>query len=117
MNTQSTNTIDFEHIAKCHSQPNIPLTYEEAYLLGVYTIKAHKRSLQGEEEADTNIGLCIGLIGSLLSASTLPWNTNSKDARDHKLNHQHELPINANEQVMGFWQALVEELLQLKNKQ
>lgn len=89
--------VDVKHILKDHAAQNIPLTYEEAYALGLYTLQG----CMGDELAQRQ---SIAILCSLHTKATYAW---LWDNRQEK-NHGHQLPKNAAEQIAGICAAIFE---------
>jgi anthranilate phosphoribosyltransferase len=89
--------IDIKHLLKSHAYQNIPLTYEEAYELGLYALKGCK----GDEMAQKQ---SIAVLCALHTRATYAW---KKTAHEENL-HEHKLPDDAAEQIAGICAAIFE---------
>ncbi len=89
--------IDVKHLLKNHAYQNIPLTYEEAYKLGLYALKG----CGGDEMAQKQ---SIAVLCALHTKATYTW---IKTDYEERL-HEHELPSNAAEQIAGICSAIFE---------
>jgi anthranilate phosphoribosyltransferase len=86
--------IDAKHFVKAHSARNVPLTYQEAYDLGVYLMDAcHGDELAGIQS--------IALLTALHNQATYAWKRNG-----HKTDHP--LPEDSAEQIAGICAAIFE---------
>ncbi|MFH0969239.1 MAG: hypothetical protein V1804_01900 [Patescibacteria group bacterium] len=91
--------IDIKHILKDHAYQNAPLSYDEAYALGIQTLESCN------EGADKTIQIqSISALCALHTKATYRWKWNRKDARVH----EHELPRSAAEQIAGICVAVFE---------
>ena len=80
--------IDARHIMKEHAGRNIPLSYQEAYDLGLYLMNA----CRGEELAGRQIG---ALLSALHNQALYAWQLNGRETT-------HPLPNNSAEQIAGI---------------
>lgn len=87
--------IDIKHLMKGHASQNIPLTYDEAFELGVYALEG----CRGNELAQTQ---SIALLCALHNSALYAWRGSER------LNqiHGHRLPTSAAEQIAGICAAI-----------
>lgn len=83
--------VDTGHIMKEHAGRNIPLSYQEAYELGVYLMDA----CRGHELASKQIG---ALLSALHNQALYAWQLNGRTTT-------HALPNNSAEQIAGICAA------------
>jgi anthranilate phosphoribosyltransferase len=86
--------MDVKHFLKAHAYQNIPLTYEEAYKLGEYTLTGNGKPLAKIQS--------IAILSALHNRATYTWQWQKKVADSHP----HELPPNAAEQIAGICAAV-----------
>jgi anthranilate phosphoribosyltransferase len=89
--------IDIKHILKDHAYQNIPLSFDEAYTLGLYTLEGCKGD--GLAQIQSIASLC-----TLHTKATYAWEWNEKQEEVHN----HILPKNAAEQIAGVCAAIFE---------
>ena len=89
--------MNVKHLLKGHAYQNIPLNYEEAYNLGLYTLQGCK----GDELAQKQ---SIAALCALHTKATYAWEW---DERQENV-HGHRLPKNAAEQIAGICAAIFE---------
>ncbi|MBI2041888.1 MAG: hypothetical protein HYT20_02640 [Candidatus Nealsonbacteria bacterium] len=89
--------INIKHYAKEHGSRNIPLTFEEAYDLGVYMIHGCRGNNLAQIQS-------IAILSLLHTKATYLWKF---DERTEK-RHGHRLPISAAEQIAGICAAIFE---------
>ena len=87
--------IDIKHVLKFHAYQNIPLNYEEAYELGVYTLEG----CGGNELAQKQ---SIAALCALHTKATYAWRRTGRFEQFHN----HRLPKNAAEQIAGICAAI-----------
>lgn len=87
-----------KHLLKDHAYQNIPLTFEEAYNLGVYALKG----CNGDQLAQIQ---SVAALSALHTKATYSWCW-SQNAEVH---HRGTLPRNAAEQIAGVCAAIFEE--------
>lgn len=90
--------MDIKHIFKHHASQNIPLIYEEAYELGIYTLEG----CDGNKLAQIQ---SIAALSALHTKATYEWQQRTRDARAHG----HGLPSSASEQIAGICAAIFEK--------
>src|SRR3989338_7179137 len=86
------------HLLKHHAYQNIPLNYEEAYLLGRYALLG----CRGDEKAQIQ---STAILCALHNKATYNWQYPARS----QLVHENELPRNAAEQIAGICAAIFEE--------
>jgi len=89
--------IDIKHCVKDHASQNIPLTFEEAYDLGMYMLEG----CQGNTLAQIQ---SIAVLSALHTKATYLWRWQEKKEQVH----EHRLPLNAAEQIAGICAAVFE---------
>jgi len=89
--------MDIGHVLKDHAYQNIPLTFEEAYALGMYALQG----CGGDELAQHQ---SISALCALHNRATYGWQWSSALERHHR----HQLPRNAAEQIAGVCAAVFE---------
>ncbi|MBU4579716.1 hypothetical protein KKB43_01740 [Patescibacteria group bacterium] len=89
--------MNVKHLLKDHAYQNIPLNYEEAYDLGLYTLQGCK----GDELAQKQ---SIAVLCALHTKATYAW---IYDEKQEKI-HEHRLPKNAAEQIAGICAEIFE---------
>jgi len=89
--------IDVKHILKDHAYQNIPLNYEEAYDLGLYTLQGCNGNKLAQKQS-------IAVLCALHTKATYSWQWNE---RQEKI-HGHRLPKNTAEQIAGICTAIFE---------
>lgn len=87
--------MDIKHFLKNHAYQNIPLTFEEAYSLGLYALEGCAGNLLAQIQS-------IAILSSLHTRSTYAWQWNKTDEREHG----HRLPKTAAEQIAGICAAV-----------
>ena len=87
--------IDVKHIVKEHAGRNIPLSYQEAYDLGMYLMAA----CRGEELASRQIG---AVLSALHNQALYAWQLNGRESK-------HPLPCSSAEQIAGICAAVFNE--------
>jgi anthranilate phosphoribosyltransferase len=85
------------HLIKYHSNLNIPLSFGEAYELGLYAIKG----CAGDKDAQ---GESFAVLSALHNRATYAWRRNGTS---YHLGHA--LPLNAAEQIAGICAAIFEK--------
>lgn len=88
--------MDIKHILKDHAYQNIPLTFDEAYELGVYTIQG----CQGDALAQIQ---SIAALSALHTRATYAWK-----GTQPFLHRADDLPPSASEQIAGICAAVFE---------
>lgn len=105
--------IDIKHILKNHAYQNVPLSYDEAYKLGLFILDGCSEVLEKKwtklkkKEAEERARILIQGISALCALhneATYKWKWNERDARIH----EHELPKSAAEQIAGICAAIFE---------
>lgn len=91
--------IDIKHILKDHAYQNVPLSYDEAYQLGVMTLESCSGTSNRTVQIQSIAALC-----ALHNGATYRWRWNERDARIHR----HELSKSAAEQIAGICVAVFE---------
>ena len=89
--------IDVKHLLKDHAYQNIPLTYDEAYALGVYTLDGCAGNALAQIQS-------VAVLCALHSQATYNWQWN-KRLEEH---HGHPLPKSPAEQIAGICAAIFE---------
>ncbi len=92
--------MEVKHFLRDHAYQNIPLTYEEAYVLG-------NLLLEGCTEKPQNIQAqiqSIAVLCALHNKSTYAWQWSAED----QIAHDHRLPNTAAEQIAGICAAVFE---------
>ena len=87
--------MDVKHLVKYHAAQNVPLTYEEAYELGRFTLEG----CNGNKDAQVQ---SIALLTALHNQATYAWQWNKK----REQLHGHRLPKTAAEQIAGVCAAV-----------
>ncbi len=90
--------MEAKHLLKDHAYQNIPLTFKEAYLLGLYALEG----CAGNQLAQIQ---SIAVLSALHTHSTYAWQW-SEVAECH---HGHRLPPNAAEQIAGVCAAVFQK--------
>ena len=99
---------DIKHILKNHAYQNLPLSYYEAYELGIFILNGCQKALmenlatQETEERTRVLIQGISALCALHNVSTYRWKWNERDAKIH----EHEIPQSAAEQVAGICAAV-----------
>lgn len=88
-------SIDVKHFMKYHVSQNIPLTFEEAYNLGLYVLKG----CGGDQLAQIQ---SISLLCALHNRATYLWQWQE----EIELIHGHRLPKSSAEQIAGICAAV-----------
>lgn len=91
--------IDVKHFLKGHAYQNIPLSYEEAYALGMYALKGCKNDDKDGKLAQIQ---SIAVLCALHTRATYLWTQGEAD-EEH---HGHYLPKTAAEQIAGLCAAV-----------
>lgn len=94
--------VNIKHLAKNHAAQSIPLTFEEAYDLGLYMMKGCKKGCRGKNLAQIQ---SIAMLSALHNIHTYSWNWRTQKEKTH----DHRLPINSAEQIAGICAAVFEE--------
>lgn len=89
--------VDIKHLLKDHAYQNVPLAFDEAYALGLYTLQGCK----GDELAQRQ---SIAVLCALHTKATYAWQWNEKQEKIHG----HRLPKGAAEQIAGICTAIFE---------
>lgn len=89
--------VEIKHVLKDHAYQNIPLSFNEAYELGLYTL----RGCRGHKLAQTQ---SIASLCALHTKATYAWKRNEKQEKIHG----HKLPENSAEQIAGICAAILE---------
>lgn len=89
--------MEIKHFLKDHAYQNIPLTFEEAYSLGVFAL----RGCNGDQLAQIQ---SIAVLSALHSRATYDWQWQEAKERYHA----HRLPKTAAEQIAGICAAVFE---------
>ena len=89
--------MEIKHFLKDHAYQNVPLTFDEAYSLGLYTLKG----CAGNQLAQIQ---SIAVLSALHTRATYTW----KWDRIGELQHGHRLPESAAEQIAGVCAAVFE---------
>ncbi|HUC02129.1 MAG TPA: hypothetical protein VMA75_04505 [Candidatus Paceibacterota bacterium] len=89
--------MDIKHILKDHAYQNVPLTFDEAYDLGRYTLKG----CNGDPLAQIQ---SIAALSALHNKATYAWRWND----DQSALHGHALPRSAADQIAGICAAVFE---------
>ncbi len=106
-------TINIKHILKDHAYQHIPLSYDEAYELGLFVLNGCREVLVKkwieltQREAEERACILIQGISALCALHdniTYTWRWNEKNARIH----EHNLPQSAAEQIAGVCTAVFE---------
>jgi len=87
--------MEIKHLLKDHAYQNIPLTFDEAYSLGLYALEG----CAGNQLAQIQ---SIAVLSALHSRSTYGWQLGKEKEPCHK----HRLPKNASEQIAGICAAV-----------
>ncbi len=90
--------MEIKHFLKDHAYQNIPLTFDEAYSLGLYALEG----CEGNQKAQIQ---SIVILSALHTRSTYAWQW-SEIAERH---HGHRLPQNAAEQIAGVCAAVFQK--------
>ena len=85
------------HLLKYHASQNIPLTYDEAYELGLYVLKGCHGNEMAQRES-------IAVLCALHNRQTYSWQWE----REKEKLHGHRLPQSAAEQIAGICAAIFE---------
>ncbi|TAN58739.1 hypothetical protein EPN15_00150 [Patescibacteria group bacterium] len=83
--------MDIKHFLKDHAYQNIPLTFDEAYSLGLYALEGCAGNRLAQIQS-------IAVLSALHSRSTYEWQSN----REAEYRHQHQLPKTSAEQIAGI---------------
>lgn len=89
--------VNIKHVLKNHAYQNIPLTYEEAYALGLYALQGCNGNRLAQIQS-------VAALSALHNYATYKW-VRSQKAEDL---HGHRLPANAAEQIAGVCAAIFE---------
>ena len=87
--------MEIKHLLKDHAYQNIPLTFDEAYSLGLHALEG----CVGNQLAQIQ---SIAILSALHTRSTYAWQWNEKTG----CQHGHRLPQNAAEQIAGVCAAV-----------
>jgi len=96
--------IDVKHFVKEHSARNIPLSFDEAYSLGIYLMKAcHSSKLANMFFPSIRLASIqsIALLTALHNQATYAWKKNGRKV-------DHPLPEDSAEQIAGICAAVFE---------
>lgn len=94
--------MDIKHILKDHAYQNIPLSYEEAFALGVYTIEGCRGNEMAQKQS-------IAALCALHTRATYAW----KNDRYIEEMHGHRLPKNSAEQIAGICAAVYQQDIEI----
>lgn len=94
--------MDIKHIAKNHASQSIPLTFDEAYELGVYMLKGCRKDSQGKRLAQIQ---SVAMLSALHNKHTYSWRWKRRQEKEHG----DRLPENAAEQIAGVCAAVFQE--------
>lgn len=89
--------MDIKHILKDHAYQNIPLTFEEGYELGIYTLAGCRGNALAQIQS-------MAVLCALHTKATYDWQW----TRKKEVFHGHSLPQNAAEQIAGICAAVFE---------
>lgn len=90
--------MDIKHVMKNHAYQNVPLTFDEAYALGVL-------ALEGCGGNQLAMVQSIAALSALHNQATYSWQRGAANG-----NHaEHQLPANAAEQIAGVCAAVFQE--------
>lgn len=95
---KKTGMLDIKHYLKEHAYLNIPLNFEEAYLLGEWVL----RGCQGDILAQIQ---SIAVLCALHTKTTYSWRWSKKEQEIHR----HSLPESAAEQIAGICAAIFQQ--------
>ncbi len=90
--------METKHLLKDHAYQNIPLTFDEAYSLGLYTLEG----CAGNQLAQIQ---SIAVLSALHTRATYMWQWSQIVERQHG----HRLPENAAEQIAGVCAAVFQK--------
>jgi len=90
---------DIKHILKDHAYQNVPLSFDEAYELGMATLKSCNPDASKTIQIQSIAALC-----ALHNGAVYRWKWNERDARIH----EHVLPQSAADQIAGICAAVFE---------
>lgn len=90
--------MDVKHLLKDHAYQNIPLTFDEAYALGLYVLEGCKGDTLAQIQS-------IAVLCALHTKSTYKWTSDETSAR----HHGHRLPKTASEQIAGICAAIFDQ--------
>lgn len=96
--------IDIKHVLKNHAYQNIPLTYEEAYELGVLAVNSCNKNVSSKALSLMRIQ-SVTALSALHNRATYSWRYNKRQERAHG----HKLPRNSAEQIAGICAAIFYE--------
>lgn len=87
--------MEVKHFLKGHACQNIPLTFDEAYFLGLHTLKGCAGNKLAQIQS-------IAILSALHTCATYAW----KWSKAAERRHGHSLPRNAAEQIAGICAAV-----------
>lgn len=87
--------LDMKHVMKYHASPNIPLSYDEAFALGVRAIAGCRGDALAQIQS-------IAGLSALHNKATYAWRWSKAD----QARHDHALPESAAEQIAGVCAAV-----------
>ena len=91
--------MDIKHLLKDHAYQNIPLTYDEAYSLGLYVLQG----CGGDKLAQIQ---SIAVLCALHTKATYSWTLDASMETSHC---GHRLPKTASEQIAGVCAAVFDQ--------
>ncbi len=100
---------EIKHLHTHHATQDIPINFEEAYVLGQYTLEGCPLS------DELTIGQCKALLRSTATLTALHHralylrHTNGVEQKCHQQRFGHRLPENAAEQIAGICAAVFDE--------
>jgi len=93
--------VEIMHFLKDHAYQNIPLTFDEAYSLGLYALKG----CAGNQIAQIQ---SVAVLSALHTKATYMWQL-SEAVEQVERHHSHRLPRNAAEQIAGICAAVFQK--------
>lgn len=87
--------MEIKHFLKDHAYQNIPLTYDEAYSLGLYVLEGCAGNTLAQIQS-------VAVLSALHTKATYAWQWRRTSER----RHGHPLPRNAAEQIAGICAAV-----------
>lgn len=96
-NKQEEADTEIKHFLKDHAYQNIPLTFDEAYSLGLYVLEGCTDNQLAQIQS-------IAVLSALHTRSTYAWQWSGSAER----HHGHRLPQSAAEQIAGICAAVFE---------
>jgi len=88
-------SLNIKHFMKDHASQNIPLSFEEAYSLGLYALEGCNGNLLAQIQS-------VALLSALHNRATYLWEWSEETER----RHGHHLPRNAAEHIAGVCAAV-----------